>query len=315
MINKNGKIFRNMKYKDTLSIFPENTSEQISLIRYSKTSCGVDFLLNTADSSEKRGWFDNEKRYKTDFYEFFFFRKASGFLFLTGRKIELHDNMLLIISPFQQQEWHVDIDKLDYTFLVFQEEFINNFLSDKYFMYRLLYCYQNDYPTYMSMDDKQMSFFTDLLKEIKQELRNPVADSYHMIVACLYQFLLKLNRYYAREMNLPFSIPLNNYAYQYKLLLEKNICSKIRVNDYAMMMNISRITLNKAVENEFGVTAAHLLKQRLLAEVQHELLFSGESLKEIAYRLNFSEPNHLMRFFKQQTGQTITQFLDEYKNG
>ena len=116
-------------------------------------------------------------------------------------------------------------------------------------------------------------------------------------------------------MNLPFSIPLNNYAYQYKLLLEKNICSKIRVNDYAMMMNISRITLNKAVENEFGVTAAHLLKQRLLAEVKNELLFSGESVKEIAYRLNFSEPNHLMRFFKQQTGQTITQFLDEYKNG
>ena len=54
------------------------------------------------------------------------------------------------------QEWHVDLDKLDYTFLIFQEEFINNFLSDKYFMYRLLYCYQHDYPTFFDMSTEEM---------------------------------------------------------------------------------------------------------------------------------------------------------------
>lgn len=69
-------------------------------------------------------------------------------MLLSGRKIELHPNMVLVVSPFQIQEWHVSLDKLDYTFLIFQEEFINNFLSDKYFMYRLLYCYQHDYPTF-----------------------------------------------------------------------------------------------------------------------------------------------------------------------
>lgn len=44
-----------MKSKDLLGIFPNKTAEQISLLKYSKTSCGVDFLLNTADSTEKRG--------------------------------------------------------------------------------------------------------------------------------------------------------------------------------------------------------------------------------------------------------------------
>ena len=34
-------------------------------------------------------------------------------------------------------------------------------------------------------------------------------------------------------------------------------------------------------------------------------------VKEIAFRLHFSEPNHLMRFFKQMTGQTISEFLTE----
>ena len=59
----------------------------------------------------------------------------------------------------------------------------------------------------------------------------------------------------------------------------------------------------------------HLLKQRLLQEVKNDLLFSGLSVKEIAFRLHFSEPNHLMRFFKQMTGQTISGFLSEMEQG
>ena len=168
--------------------------------------------------------------------------------------------MVLITSPFQLQEWYVDVDKLEYTFLIFQEEFVNNFLSDKYFMYRLLYCYQHDYPTWFDMPEEATCPLLDLLQKMKQELRKPVADSYHMIVAYLYQFLLLLNRIYASRFHLPFALPLNNYAYQYKQLLEKNICDKARVADYAEMMGISRVSLNKAVMREFGLSAVHLLK-------------------------------------------------------
>lgn len=301
-----------MEYKE-LGIYPEKRTEHIPLLKYSKSSCGVDFLLNTAESSEKTGWFNLDKRYKTDFFEFYFFQKAEGYMLLAGRKIILHPNMVLVISPFQLQEWHVDLDKLDYTFLIFQEEFINNFLSDKYFMYRLLYCYQHDYPTFFDMSTEEMAPLLSQLLQMKKELRNPIADSYHMIVACLYQFLLLLNRFYANHFDLPFDPPLNNYAYQYKELLEKNISEKTRVADYAEMMNISRVTLNKAVMREFGLSAVHLLKQRLLQEVKSDLLFTGLSVKEIAYRLHFSESNHLMRFFKQMTGQTICEFLASIK--
>lgn len=300
-----------MNPRDAFGVYPEKDSEYISLLRYSKSSCGVDFLLNTAESSEKRGWFDQSKRYKTDFFEFYFFRKAEGYLFLAGERIELHAGMLLVISPFQLQEWHVDLERLDYTFLVFQEEFVNNFLSDKYFMYRLLYCYQHDYPTWFDPEEAEAQPLLELLRRMKGELRAPVADSYHMIVAYLYQFLLQLNRIYARRFHLQFALPLNNYAYQYKQLLEKNICEKVRVADYAEMMGISRVSLNKAVMREFGLSAVHLLKQRLLQEVKNDLLFSGRSVKEIAFRLHFSEPNHLMRFFKQMTGQTVGAFLQE----
>ena len=302
-----------MNYKKTLGIFPYKTAEHISLLKYTKSACGVDFLLNTAESSERRAWFDLHEQYKTDFFEFYFFRKASGHLFLDGERIDLHDNSVLIISPFKRQEWHVQIEYLDYTFLVFQEEFVYNFISDKHFMYRLLYCYQNDYSTYFDMDSIQMKPFITILQKMKTELLSPIADSYHMIVAYLYEFLLLLNRFYADIFNLPLRLPLNNYAFKYKDLLEKNIRNKVRVNDYAEMLGISRIALNRAVENEYGVTAVHLLKQRLLQEIKNDLLFSGLSVKEIAYNLQFSAPNHLMRFFKRQTGTTVGEYIEEVK--
>ena len=287
--------------------------ERLVNVPFNKTQCGVDFYINTGHSSEICGVLTENPTFKTDFFEFFFFRKANGFLVLNNKRIALHDDMALLLSPHQQQEWHVEEEALDYTFLIFQEEFINNFLSDKYFMYRLQYCYQHNYPTSFDMNAEDMRPFFHLLKQMKKELREPIADSYHMIVACLYQFLLVLNRFYAKLFNLPFTPPLNNYAYQYKELLEKHIAEKTHVSDYAEMMNISRISLNKAVMREFGLSAVHLLKQRLLQEVKSDLLFSGLTVKEIAYRLHFSEANHLMRFFKQMTGQTISEFISSIK--
>ena len=88
-----------------------------------------------------------------------------------------------------------------------------------------------------------------------------------------------------------------------------------RVQDYASLLKISRITLNHSVMAQYGVSATYLLKQRLLAEIKNELLFTSKSISEIAYAFSFAEPSHLMRFFKQQTGRTCREFQEEYKNG
>lgn len=66
---------------------------------------------------------------------------------------------------------------------------------------------------------------------------------------------------------------------------------------------------------EFDLSSALLLKQRLLQEGKSDLLFSILSVKETAYRLHFFEPNHLMCFFKRETGKTFTQYLRDYQNG
>lgn len=289
--------------------------ERLVSVPFSKTRCGVDFYINTGESKDICGVLTEHRTFKTDFFSFYFFRRANGYVLLNFRKIELRDDMVLLLSPHQQQEWHVDEAELDYTFLIFREDFMRTFISDKFFVYRLLYYYQTDTPPYLFAAPEELAEYMRLLGKIKQELLHPVADTYNLIVSVLYYLLVVINRAYAKTYRLPVEVPKNNYAFQFKDLMEKHIRDMQRVQEYADILRVSRITLNNSVMAQFGVSATHLLKQRLLEELKNELLFSDRNVSQLADEFHFSDPSHLMRFFKQQTGKTFTQYITDYQKG
>ncbi|HIY68065.1 MAG TPA: AraC family transcriptional regulator, partial [Candidatus Alistipes intestinigallinarum] len=39
------------------------------------------------------------------------------------------------------------------------------------------------------------------------------------------------------------------------------------------------------------------------------------SVSQLADAYGFSDPSHLMRFFKQQTGRTCSAYLEDYRRG
>ena len=107
--------------------------ERLVSVPFSKTQCGVDFYINTGESKDICGVLTEHRTFKTDFFSFYFFRRANGYVLLNFRKVELQDDMVLLLSPHQQQEWHVDEAALDYTFLIFREDFMRTFIADKFF--------------------------------------------------------------------------------------------------------------------------------------------------------------------------------------
>ncbi|MFL1010952.1 AraC family transcriptional regulator [Flavisericum labens] len=284
-------------------------------IKFHKTDCGVDFLLNVLPSDEVKESYLTEETYNTDYFEIVFITSAIGSVTINQQKFQIKNNSIGFISPFQKRKWDLVEKGLEFKILAFQEDFLNDFFADKLFTFRLLYFYQLDYPLLMEIDKNSFKKYCEQLTEIKTELTATKPDSVHIIRSLLYYLLQKLNRQYALANELSIESSTNNYAFEFKRLLEVHIKEKQRVSDYSDLLNISRITLNKAVKTQFNVTATNLLKQRLLFEIKNLLIHSNRTIQEIAYELNFSEPNHLMRFFKSQTGKTTTEFLDSYQNG
>ncbi|KLT70517.1 MULTISPECIES: helix-turn-helix domain-containing protein [unclassified Flavobacterium] len=284
-------------------------------VKFHKTECGVEVLLNVLHGDMLSERYLERDTYNTDFFEILLFKTAKGSLILNQQKINITDNTIVFISPFQKRQWALEREGLDYTVLVFQENFLNDFFSDKFFTYRLLYFYQLNYPLNISIGREEVQKAFDQLMEIKYELVNSKTDSIHIIRSLTYYLLLKFNRMYAGANNLSIDRAENNFAYQFKQLVEIHIRQKQRIDYYADLLNVSRITINSCVKKQFNVTATELLKQRLLFEIKNDLIHSGKTIAEIAYDLHFSEPGHLMRFFKTQTGITSSQFLSDYQNG
>ena len=284
-------------------------------IKFNKTVCGVNLLLNAIDFQSECPFQLSKETVSADYFQIFFLKKANGFLKLNDKHIELTDNTIVFISKHQHHSWDVDFSEFEGQLLLFQDDFLNNFFSDQYFIFRLLYFYQTKYPLLIDVPSEYMSGHLKMLKEIKRELVDSKSDSVHFIRSLLYYILINLNREYSQRNNLKEAISLDNTAYQFRSLVEKYIYSNQRVEDYSVKMGISRISLNKAVKSQFNVTATEFIKSRVLFEVKMRLLHTSMTVSEISHEFHFSEANHLSRFFKQKTGQSPVEYRLNYQNG
>ena len=57
-----------------------------------------------------------------------------------------------------------------------------------------------------------------------------------------------------------------------------------------------------------GVTAGHLIRQRMLTEAKRQLVFTNQAITEISYDLGFSDPSHFARFFRKNAGTSPHEF-------
>jgi len=79
---------------------------------------------------------------------------------------------------------------------------------------------------------------------------------------------------------------------------------------YAEKLGMTVDRLNDHVKRATGVTAGHLIRQRLLTEAKRQLVFTTQPIQDIAQELSFSDPSHFARFFRKHTGTTPHEFRD-----
>jgi len=93
-------------------------------------------------------------------------------------------------------------------------------------------------------------------------------------------------------------------------LVDEHFRKERLISFYAGKLAMTPDRLNDHVKRATGVTAGHLIRQRVLTEAKRQLVFTGQAIHEIAYDLAFSDPSHFTRFFRKQTGMTPQAFRD-----
>jgi AraC family transcriptional activator of pobA len=91
-------------------------------------------------------------------------------------------------------------------------------------------------------------------------------------------------------------------------LVEEHFQKERQLAFYADRLAMTVDRLNDHVRRATGVTAGHLIRQRVLSEAKRQLVFTTQTIHAIAYDLAFSDPSHFARFFRKQTGTTPHEF-------
>lgn len=93
-------------------------------------------------------------------------------------------------------------------------------------------------------------------------------------------------------------------------LIDAHFRKERLISFYAEKLAMTADRLNDHVKRATGVTAGHLIRQRVLTEAKRQLVFTNQPIHEIAYDLAFSDPSHFTRFFRKQTGTTPQAFRE-----
>jgi len=86
-------------------------------------------------------------------------------------------------------------------------------------------------------------------------------------------------------------------------LIEKHYIEHKETGFYADQLKISTHHLNDIVRLLRGTTVKKMIAQRIILEAKRELSFGALTVKEIAFKLGFSDASYFSRFFKKHTQQ------------
>jgi len=104
--------------------------------------------------------------------------------------------------------------------------------------------------------------------------------------------------------------PADATVAQLRTLVDEYFRREHQLGYYAEKLGMTVDRLNDHVKRATGVTAGHLIRQRLLTEAKRSLVFTTQPIQDIAQELAFSDPSHFARFFRKHTGTTPHEFRD-----
>ena len=95
---------------------------------------------------------------------------------------------------------------------------------------------------------------------------------------------------------------------EFMSLLQQHNKRERNVSFYAKQMNITPKYLSSVVKEVSGKTAARWIDESVILEAKALLKYSGMSIQEISYHLNFSTQSFFGKYFKQHTGTSPSRY-------
>lgn len=212
---------------------------------------------------------------------------------------------LWFMVPGQVISWVRDVNISGF-YIMFKKEFLINSCPD----------FTTEFP-FLKMSENSLMMLTKDEHEILNldiERMHSVFKNPHPYQERMLEGMLSSLLYFCKAIHERHKIIENHLSRaqiitnQFEALIDKMYVDRKNVSDYAEELNITPNYLTTTIKKLTGKSAKTMIQERLLLESKSLLKYSGLDIAEIAYRLNFQEPTHFTRFFKNMSGTTPNEF-------
>ena len=132
-----------------------------------------------------------------------------------------------------------------------------------------------------------------------------------LVVALLYQLALIVEKHEVMHESKQAKRVNNrkmHYVQDFMSHLQENYRSERSVSFYASKLCISPKYLSLLVKEATGQTAASLIDRYVINEAKNLLRFSGLTVQQVSYKLNFPNQSAFGKYFKHLTGDSPSTF-------
>lgn len=258
------------------------------------------------DSSQVPTQLQQPNPFRNDFYCLIFIVRGKMDIMIDFKKYQLLPYDVGFISPNQV----IDVydKKVDLAFgVIFKKDFL--LLPVDWLKKLPLFHRFHSIPSLRLSSDDQ-TLLSNCLNQMLHEYMANHSYKYDIIKANLILILAHLSRIYAQS-KLENEPKNNKVILEFETLIEQHYTSIKLVKEYADMLFMTPQNLNRICKNITGLTASELINKKILLEIKRFLIYTNNSIEEIAYSFNFYDNSYFTKYFKKATGQTPKQYRKE----
>lgn len=83
---------------------------------------------------------------------------------------------------------------------------------------------------------------------------------------------------------------------------------KNKISFYAGLLNTTPQNLNAVCRKASNQSASEVLAEFMVSEAKRQLIYTGNTVSQISFALDFNDPSHFIKYFKRYTGITPQAF-------
>lgn len=172
------------------------------------------------------------------------------------------------------------------------------------------------HPMFVALSEKELEELAGMQMAFSEEIT--VEDNFQgeMLRSLLKRLIIKITRIAKKQSKAYEELGdekmdlIRNFA----VLVECNFKKEHEVKFYAAALNKSPKTLANFFAMSHEPSPLKIIHARIVLEAKRYLHYTDKTAKEIAFELGFENPEHFSRFFKINTGKSISGFRHEDKN-